>query len=150
MTHWGEWGEFTGCSKVSTRSLSVRIFNTHFQQKDKNNEKWQKRKRECWFQGASFSSWKSANKGSKSKTLDDVHCPKVWAIYWVRNINSMIRTTTPSGVAVAMNKTVLMIMAIHYAHKMVEINTITFNIRAFVYKHVKPCIMLNLHHDSSH
>jgi len=60
MTHWGEWGEYSGCSK----------------QKDKNNEKWQKRKRECWFQGASFSSWKSANKGSKSKTLDDVHCPK--------------------------------------------------------------------------
>ena len=57
--------------------MHVRV-NLFLQQKDKNNEKWRKRKRVCWFQGAPYSEWKSANKELSKQivTFEDEHCPK--------------------------------------------------------------------------
>ena len=65
-THWGEWADWGGCSK----------------NKNKPSEKWQKRKRVCMWNGSPLADWKALNKKSKTKTNEDVNCPKSDAEEW--------------------------------------------------------------------
>merc|ERR1712025_1426274 len=78
-THWGQWGEWGKCGKA----------------KNKNTEKWQKRRRVCMYNGAPLSEWQKIP-GVKTKeefALDQLDMTFVICQQWSRLCQLIIKVS---------------------------------------------------------